>query len=155
MQIKIISIGTKMPAFVTAGITEYQKRLPKDYRVILHEINAIKRGKNADTDKILSLEAEKIQAAIKPQEHIIMLDRLGKSINTHDLAHVMKKHHDLSQDIALVIGGPEGIAPELLAKAHTTWSLSALTFPHPLVRIILTEQIYRAYSIITGHPYHR
>lgn len=144
-----------MPKWVVQGFEEYQKRLPKQYALQLVEIAAEKRYSNDHTEKILDIEADKIIKLLKPGEHIVTLDRLGKNISTLDLAQQLKQWHDESLSIAIVIGGAEGIAKKLLAKANTCWSLSALTFPHPLVRVVIAEQLYRAYSIITGHPYHK
>ena len=144
-----------MPKWVVQGFEEYQKRLPKQYNLQLLEIAAEKRLHSENTDKILDIEADKILKQLKPGEHIVTLDRLGKNISTHDLAKQLKRWHDESLSIAIVIGGAEGIAPKLLKKANTCWSLSALTFPHPMVRIVIAEQLYRAYAIITGHPYHK
>lgn len=155
MIIRLIAVGQKMPGWVQEGFGEYQKRLSRDYQLQLVEIPAIKRLKNANADIILAQEAQKIREKLLPGEHIIALDRLGKPISTLQMADTLMKHHDLSQNIALIIGGAEGICPDLIRTAHQTWSLSALTFPHPLVRIIISEQIYRAYSIISNHPYHR
>lgn len=144
-----------MPAWVQAGFNEYQKRLPKSYALELVEISAVKRYRDDEVEKTLDLEADKIIKVIKPNEHIVALDRLGKSPSTLQLAKQCQQWHDLSQDVAIIIGGAEGIAPKLIKQAHTTWSLSALTFPHPLVRIVIAEQLYRAYAINTNHPYHR
>ncbi|MDF1796809.1 MAG: 23S rRNA (pseudouridine(1915)-N(3))-methyltransferase RlmH [Coxiellaceae bacterium] len=144
-----------MPKWVAQGFEEYQKRLPKQYALQLVEIAAEKRYNDNLTEKILDIEADKIIKQLKPGEHIVTLDRLGKKISTQDLAKQLQLWHDDSVSIAIVIGGAEGIAKKLLVKGNTCWSLSALTFPHPLVRIVIAEQLYRAYSIITGHPYHK
>jgi len=155
MQINLIAIGQKMPGWVTQGYQEYAKRLPDAYQLILHEIPAQHRGKNANIKQTLSKEADLMLAAIPKGSLVIALDRLGKSISTAHLAKSLQQWHDLSQNISILIGGPEGIDPLCLHKIQTKWSLSALTLPHPLVRVVLAEQIYRAYSIINRHPYHR
>ena len=144
-----------MPAWVTTAFTEYQKRLPKQCQLELIEIAAKHRGKNADIARILRDEAQAIQQVIKPTQHLIVLDRKGKHISTESLAEKLQTWIDDNQDIALVIGGPEGIEPQMLANALQKWSLSAMTFAHPLVRIMVAEQVYRAWSIIAGLPYHR
>lgn len=144
-----------MPKWVTDGFEEYRKRLPKQYALQLVEVAAEKRYNDNLTDKILDIEADKILKHIKPGEHIVTLDRLGKKISTQDLAQQLRQWHDESTSIAIIVGGAEGIAQKLLDKANTCWSLSALTFPHPLVRIVIAEQLYRAFTIITGHPYHK
>ncbi len=153
MYIKLIAIGNKMPTWVTIGFAEYAKRLPPDYHLDLIEIPAEKRTKNRNVEQILQEEGKKLLAAA--EQPIIVLDRQGKALTTLQLAKHLQNWRDLSQNISLLIGGPEGLSPECLQKANQTWSLSALTFPHPLVRIILAEQIYRAWSIISHHPYHR
>lgn len=155
MQINLVAIGTRMPSWVNEGYREYAHRLPSDYQLNLVEIEAQKRYKNSDIQKCLEVEGEALIKAAKPTDLIIALDRDGKSLNTLQLATQLQTWHDQSQDINLLIGGPEGIHPNCMQKAHVKWSLSALTLPHPLVRILIAEQIYRAYSIIISHPYHR
>jgi len=155
MVIKLIAVGTKMPAWVTSAFEEYQKRLPKQCELKLVEINAKHRGKNADIDRILRDEAEAIKKALDQQDLLILLDRKGKAVSTEDLAKQLQNWIDNNQNVAIVIGGPEGIDPNLLKVSQRTWSVSAMTFAHPLVRVILAEQIYRAWSINAGLPYHR
>lgn len=144
-----------MPDWVTTGMQVYLKRMPADYAINLIEIPAQKRDKHADVSTLLSREAEKLQAHCRPGTLTIALDRLGKAITTAQFADALLAWHDISQDINLLIGGPEGIAPSLIQAANQRWSLSALTLPHPMVRVLITEQLYRAVSIIQGHPYHR
>jgi len=155
MKLSIVAVGTKMPAWVTTAFTEYQKRLPKQCQLELIEIAAKHRGKNADIARILRDEAQAIQQAIGQSQQLIVLDRKGKQIATEDLAVHLQKWIDENQDVALVIGGPEGIDPHMLSSAMQKWSLSAMTFAHPLVRVMVAEQVYRAWSIIAGLPYHR
>lgn len=147
-----------MPKWVEAGFNEYAKRLPTICQLNLHEISAIKRGKNADIPRILRDEGNAVRAVIQqsmPSARIIALDRKGKAIDTLQLADQQQQWIDSNQDIALIIGGPEGICCSLLAEADVTWSLSALTFAHPIVRVMLAEQLYRAWSINANLPYHR
>lgn len=155
MKISLIAVGTKMPAWVTTAFTEYQKRLPKQCQLELVEIAAKHRGKNADIARILRDEAQAIQQAVGPKQQIIVLDRKGKHISTEDLSKKLQTWIDDNQDIALIIGGPEGVDPQMLATAVQKWSMSAMTFAHPLVRVMVAEQVYRAWSIIAGLPYHR
>ncbi len=143
-----------MPLWVEAGFTEYVKRMPIDYKIQLIEIAATKRlSKNVVN--ILQSEGEQMLAAIPKSSCVIALDVLGEQWDTQQLATTLNKWHDEDQDISLLIGGPEGLAPSCLAQAQRKWSLSKLTFPHTLVRVMLAEQLYRAYSIISNHPYHR
>lgn len=153
MHIKLIAIGNKMPAWVNTGFNEYAKRLPPDYQLQLVEIPAQKRTKNTIAEQVMAAETEKLlAAATRPS---IALDRKGKTFNTETLAQQLQIWHDNQQNPSILIGGPEGLSAGGLQQADAIWSLSALTFPHPLVRIILAEQIYRAWSILSHHPYHR
>ncbi len=142
-----------MPAWVNEGFKEYQKRLPQDYQIQLIEIPSEKRTKNSVVEKILFHEGEKLLSASSPP--IIALDRQGETLTTEKLAKHLSSWHDDQQSPSLLIGGPEGLSSHCLNHADKIWSLSAMTFPHPLARIILTEQIYRAWSILINHPYHR
>ncbi|GBU09817.1 23S rRNA m(3)Psi1915 pseudouridine methyltransferase [Gammaproteobacteria bacterium] len=155
MKIYIIAVGTHMPAWVDAGFKDYVSRLKQDVKLELIEVAAGVRGKNADTVRILQEEGQRLLQAIPKNSYIIGLDVLGKPLSTELLADSLKKWLFLGQDIAILIGGPEGFAPEIIDKCSGLISLSNLTFPHPLVRIILAEQLYRAWSILHNHPYHR
>ena len=155
MKIKLVAIGTRMPAWVSTGFDEYAQRMPPICQLILHEIPAIKRGKNADIPRILRDEAEAISNAISPGSRVVALDRKGKHIDTVQLASNLQTWIDDSQDVAIVIGGPEGLCPQFMRSADALWSLSHLTFAHPVVRVMLAEQLYRAWSINANLPYHR
>lgn len=144
-----------MPSWIDDGFREYAQRMPKLCELQLVEIAAKKRGKNADTARILRDEARELEAAIPKGAVCIVLDRKGKAISTEDLAKNMQRWIDDSQDIAILIGGPEGIDPQLIARSQLTWSMSAMTFAHPIVRVMLAEQLYRAWSINANLPYHR
>ena len=155
MQIHLISIGQKMPDWVKQGYEEYAKRMPRECELILKEIPAGKRGKNSDVKRIVRDEGERMLAALPKNCHIVTLDAPGKAWTTPILAEAMQDWLESGQDIALLVGGPEGLADSVKKIAQQSWSLSKLTFPHPLVRIVVAEQIYRAWSIINNHPYHR
>ena len=155
MRITLITIGKRMPGWIEQGYHEYAKRLPHDYRLELIEIELNKRGKNADIKRFIEREGEHMLQAIPVGDYVLALDVLGKQWQTPQLAKFLKEKHEMSQNISLLIGGPEGLAPACLNRANAKWSLAELTFPHPLVRVILAEQLYRAWSIIQGHPYHR
>jgi 23S rRNA (pseudouridine1915-N3)-methyltransferase len=129
--------------------------MPKLCEVELVEIAAKKRGKNADTVRILRDEAAALKEAIPRGYLSVALDRKGKNIDTITLAKQLQTWTDEAQDVAILIGGPEGIDPELLRQSNLLWSLSALTFAHPIVRVMLAEQLYRAWSINANLPYHR
>lgn len=155
LKISLIVVGDKMPNWVNQGYDEYEKRIRGRASLELVQISAGKRGKNADLARIIQAEEQKIRETIPERSHIIALDRKGKSFSTLDLSEKMKGWIDGGDKIALIIGGPEGLSSEFIAETHETWSLSSLTFAHPLVRVILAEQLYRCYSILEGSPYHR
>lgn len=155
MQINLMTIGNKMPSWVNEGFSEYCKRLPRDYQLNLIEIPAQPRIKNSNIEKIILEEGNALLAKIPKGNKIIVLEVTGKQLTTEQLATQLQNFHDKSCNISLLIGGPEGLSQTCLNAAEMKWSLSNLTFPHPLVRVIIAEQIYRAYSIITHHPYHR
>lgn len=155
MRIKLLAVGTRMPQWVEQGYKEYAQRMPSLCQLELIEVGAKKRGKNADTSRILRDEAQLLQAAIPKGTLIIALDRKGKQLNTDELAVNLQNWIDESQDVAILIGGPEGIDPNYLSQVGLKWSLSAMTFAHPVVRVMLAEQLYRAWSINANLPYHR
>lgn len=155
MRILLLAVGQKMPAWVEQGYREFAQRMPAEARLELKEIAPGKRGKNADIQRIVEDEGQRLMAAIPKSAHIVVLDVKGKSYSTEQLAERMNDWMHSGQDICLLVGGPEGLSEECRAMAHEKWSLSALTFPHPLVRVILAEQLYRAWSVLRNHPYHR
>ena len=155
MKIHIIAVGDRMPAWVEAGYQEYAKRLPRECRLVLHEIPAGRRAKGADIKRIIEQEGARQLAAIPVGAHVIALDRGGRQRDTEQLAVELEKRLAGGQDLALLIGGPEGLAPACLKRADEVWSLSLLTLAHPLVRVVLAEQLYRAWSIVNNLPYHR
>jgi len=155
MRIKLLAVGTKMPQWVTLAYQEYAQRMPAIAQLELIEIAAKKRGKNADTARILRDEADALRAAVPRGALTIALDRKGKQVDTEGMAQHLQNWIDDSQDVAILIGGPEGIDPSYLNSIQSKWSLSALTFAHPLVRVMLAEQLYRAWSINANLPYHR
>ena len=155
MRIKLIAVGTRMPKWVQLGYAEYAQRMPKLCQLELLEIPAKKRGKNADTARILRDEAVALQEAISNGSLVIALDRKGKHLDTQSLAKHLQNWIDESQDVSILIGGPEGIDPNYLDTVQRKWSLSAMTFAHPIVRVMLAEQLYRAWSINANLPYHR
>ncbi|WMS86562.1 23S rRNA (pseudouridine(1915)-N(3))-methyltransferase RlmH [Pleionea litopenaei] len=155
MIIRLIAVGQKMPSWVEAGYQEYARRMPRECRLELIEINAAKRGKQADIARIMAKEAEAISQAIQSSDWVVALDVEGKSWSTPQLAQQMTRWQDMGRNIALLVGGPEGLTPELRQQANQKWSLSGLTLPHPLVRIVVAEALYRAWTVTVNHPYHR
>jgi 23S rRNA (pseudouridine1915-N3)-methyltransferase len=155
MQIHLIAIGTRMPRWVVEGYQEYAKRLPHECALRLVEVTAAPRGKHADVPKILRDECLRMLSTIPHGSRAVALDVRGQAWSTEQLALQLSGWLRDGKDVALLIGGPEGLAPECLARAERRWSLSPLTLPHPLVRVVVAEQIYRAWSLLSGHPYHR
>lgn len=155
MQIYMISVGNRMPGWVQQGYEEYAKRLPRECELMLKEIAPGKRGKNCDIARIVKNEGDRIAMAIPQGAHVVMLDIAGKPWTTAELAQAKKRWLESGQNIALLIGGPEGLAESVKQLARESWSLSNHTFPHPVVRILVAEQLYRAWSLLNNHPYHR
>ena len=148
MKLQLVAVGTKMPDWVQTGFSEYLRRFPKDMPFELVEIPAGKRG------KILEKEGEMMLAAAG-KNRIVTLDIPGKPWDTPQLARELERWKQDGRDVSLLVGGPEGLSPACKAAAEQSWSLSTLTLPHPLVRVLVAESLYRAWSITTNHPYHR
>jgi 23S rRNA (pseudouridine1915-N3)-methyltransferase len=155
MRIQLIAIGTRMPDWVQAGWEEYAKRLPPECSLNLVEVPLGKRGKGADIPRLVRQEGERMAGAIPRGAHVVTLEVEGRPWSTPALADRLQQWLGGGSDVALLVGGPEGLAEECRALARERWSLSPLTLPHPLVRIVVAEQVYRAWSILQGHPYHR
>ncbi|MDH5393497.1 MAG: 23S rRNA (pseudouridine(1915)-N(3))-methyltransferase RlmH [Gammaproteobacteria bacterium] len=155
MNIHLLAIGQRMPAWVDQGYKEYASRLSATVQIELREIPAAKRVRNSVIEKIKQDEGKRLLAAVPQGAKIIVLDEQGKSQTTKQLACHLDDWIQMSQDVAILIGGADGLSAECLQKADYKWSLSEFTFPHPLVRIILVEQMYRAWTLLNNHPYHR
>ncbi|MFU8927502.1 MULTISPECIES: 23S rRNA (pseudouridine(1915)-N(3))-methyltransferase RlmH [Acinetobacter] len=158
MKIRILTIGQKMPAWVLQGFEDYFKRIQPFVTTQLVELPMAKRGKNdspADILKYCQIEGESILSNIKSNELLIALEVGGRELSTEKLADTMQDWMLQGQDVVLAIGGPDGLSDDVRKAAAWHWSLSKLTLPHPMVRIILIEQLYRAMSINHHHPYHR
>lgn len=155
MRIQLIAVGQKMPDWVSTGYFAYAKRLPAECSLELIEIAAGKRGKNADVTRIVKQEGDAMLAACGKGNRIVTLEVTGKAWTTPQLAQRLEAWQMDGRDVSLLVGGPEGLAPECTAAADERWSLSPLTLPHPLVRVIMAESLYRAWSVNANHPYHR
>jgi 23S rRNA (pseudouridine1915-N3)-methyltransferase len=155
MRIHLLAVGTRMPVWVTEGYQEYAKRLPRECELVLKEIAPAKRGKNPDIARLCEEEGERLLAALPRDAEVVALDLSGRPWSTPVLAQNLKGWLAGGRDVALLVGGPDGLAPACLARANQAWCLSNLTFPHPVVRIIVAEQVYRAWSLLNNHPYHR
>ena len=155
MHIHLIAVGQKMPAWVVQACDDYLKRLPRELQLNTIEVPLIKRGKNPDIQRIVRDESRRIMESVPAGCSLVALDVKGRKVSTEKLATTLNNWMQQGNDIAIVIGGPDGLSDELLQQAEQTLSLSDMTFPHPLVRIVIIEQLYRAWSILNNHPYHR
>ena len=152
---RILAVGNRQPQWINEGFETYARRLPHECRLELKEVTPARRNQGQDADRMRAEEGERILKVLSPGEVLIALDERGKSLNTHILADWMGDWLMDGRDVSLAIGGADGLSPEVLAKADRRLSLSPMTLPHGLVRVILAEQLYRAWSIRNGHPYHR
>jgi 23S rRNA (pseudouridine1915-N3)-methyltransferase len=155
MRLTLIAVGNKMPAWVIQGFEEYVRRFPRDLSFHLIEIAPGKRGKNADIARILEKEGEQMLAAIPKGNRIVTLEVEGKQWTTPQLAKQLESWQMDGRDVVFLVGGPEGLAPQCIKASEQKWSLSPLTLPHPMVRVMMAESLYRAWSINNNHPYHR
>ncbi|MFW2438313.1 MAG: 23S rRNA (pseudouridine(1915)-N(3))-methyltransferase RlmH [Arenicellales bacterium] len=155
MQIHLIAVGRKMPQWVDQAYDEYARRMPHHCALNLVEINAGKRSRSADVARVNREEGERLLQAIPNGSRVIALERSGREKSTEQLSASMEKWLAGGQDVVLLVGGPEGLSDDCLQRADECWSLSKLTMAHPLVRVVLAEQLYRAWSIIANLPYHR
>ena len=155
MKIKLIAVGSKMPAWVDTAYSNYAQRLPRDCSLELIEIAAAKRSKNQLATLWKEKEGEQILKALAPSDWVVALDVKGKNWSIPYLAQQLTEWQHRGGNVALLVGGPDGLSDSCLNRANVRWSLSALTMPHPLVRVVLSETIYRAWSITVNHPYHR
>ncbi len=144
-----------MPGWVETGIENYRKRLPRDMPLEVVEIPAGVRGKGADIARAVQSEGDRMLEKLRDREHVVALEVSGKAWSTEQLSSRLDEWRHGGDDVALLIGGPDGLDSRVAARAKQSWSLSPLTLPHPLVRVILAEQLYRAFTLLSGHPYHR
>lgn len=155
MRLQLIAVGNKMPAWVSEGYTEYARRLPADMPLHLTEIAPGKRGKKADIKRITDLEGEQMLNQVNKGSRVVTLEVNGKPWTTPQLAQRMQQWQLDGRDVSLLVGGPEGLSTACQQASEERWSLSPLTLPHPLVRIVIAEALFRAWSINNNHPYHR
>jgi len=144
-----------MPDWVSTGYNEYARRMPPELPLDLVEIPMAHRGKNPDIPRLMQRESDAILAAVNPRDRVIALEVGGRPWSTEALADKLEGWQLEGQDVCFLVGGPDGLAPACRQRADQQWSLSPLTLPHPLVRVVLAEQLYRAWSITRNHPYHR
>jgi 23S rRNA (pseudouridine1915-N3)-methyltransferase len=154
MRVRLIAIGTRMPKWIEEGFKDYAERLPREVKLELTEIAVEHRGKNADIARLREAEGDKLLKAAG-EARLIAFDERGELLDTVGWSKALKVWMQDGRDVALLIGGPDGHAPAVLSGAEARWSLSKMTFPHALVRVIVAEQLYRAWSVLANHPYHR
>ncbi len=155
MRFHIVAVGTKMPQWVSAGFDDYARRLHGGARLELHEVAGGARGNTTEPQRIRAEEARRLRGALPRNAHRIALDMRGRRLDSERFAERLRDWNRTGAEVAFVVGGAEGLDPELIGECDERWSLSELTLPHALVRVVLAEQLYRALSILHNHPYHR
>ncbi|SAL18891.1 rRNA large subunit methyltransferase [Caballeronia peredens] len=155
MKLVILAVGHKMPDWITNGFEEYAKRMPPELRIELKEIKPEQRSSGRNAESVMAAEKQRIEAALPKNARIVALDERGRDWTTMQLAGALPGWQQDGRDVAFVIGGADGLAPEVKARAELLLRVSSLTLPHGMVRVLLAEQLYRAWSITQNHPYHR
>jgi 23S rRNA (pseudouridine1915-N3)-methyltransferase len=155
LKLVIAAVGTRMPAWVGAGFAEFARRMPRELPLQLLEIKAEPRSTGKTVAAMLALEAARIEAALPARCRRVILDERGEDLSTRALAQRLEAWLAGGEDVALIVGGPDGLDPALKASAAESLRLSSLTLPHALVRPLLAEAVYRAWSLLKNHPYHR
>jgi 23S rRNA (pseudouridine1915-N3)-methyltransferase len=152
---RIIAVGSRMPQWVREPFDDYINRLGSGLKISLTEIEPGPRGAGRSPAKAIETEGQRILAALRPNDFVVALDERGTEMTTRELAAWLATRQRDGSDLAFLIGGPDGFAAEVVQRADFKWSLSRLTFPHALVRVLLAEQLYRAHAVLSNHPYHR
>lgn len=155
MKLLIAAVGTRMPDWVISGFEEYAKRFPRDCALSLIEVKAEPRTTGKTAAVMMDLEAQRLRAAIPPRTRLVVLDERGEDMTSRRLSERLRVWQESGDDVAFVIGGPDGLSPSLKQSAAESMRLSSLTLPHAMVRVMLAEALYRAWSLLNNHPYHR
>ncbi|WP_439107595.1 23S rRNA (pseudouridine(1915)-N(3))-methyltransferase RlmH [Congregibacter sp.] len=155
MRVNVHSVAGKMPRWVDTAVAEYEKRLPRELKLHWREVPLAARSTNSNAEQLKEREGAAMLKGVSSSDHCVALDGRGKPWTTEELAKQMEQWMMQGQDLSLLIGGPDGLSDACLAASKQRWSLGPLTLPHPLVRVVLAEQLYRAWTITIGHPYHR
>jgi 23S rRNA (pseudouridine1915-N3)-methyltransferase len=155
VRVRLIAVGSRMPKWVREAYEDYITRLGSGLKVSLVEIEPGQRSAGRPPQKAMEAEAQKLLGAVRKDEYVVVLDERGAEMTTRELAAWLKTRMQEGRDVAFLVGGPDGFAPEVVARSDFKWSLSRLTFPHALVRVVLAEQLYRAHGVLANHPYHR
>ncbi len=154
MHLRLIAVGDRQPAWVDSAFSEYAGRLPRAWRFRVDEIPTAQRGK-ADAGKAKNAEGQKVLAKLKSSEKVVLLDERGRQFTSRVLSDKLASWLAEGPDLTFIIGGPDGVSADVIERANVTWSLSDLTLPHGLARVLFIEQLYRSWTLTTGHPYHR
>jgi len=155
MRLTAFAVGTRMPGWVNEGVTTYQKRLPRHVQLEFREFSPAQRSAGVTAERAIHREGEQLLKALPDGAHLIALDERGRQWSSMDLARQLESWLAVQPEVVFMIGGADGLAAACKDRADSLWSLSALTLPHALVRVVLAEQIYRAWTLVQGHPYHR
>lgn len=155
MKCRLLAAGTRLPEWVNSGFQEYQKRLRAPLSLELEEIPIAARRAGEHPARAIAREGQRMLASISPKDHVVALAIAGTAMSTEKLGSWLEERLRDGKPLVLLIGGPDGLAPDCLKRADRSWSLSPLTLPHALVRVVVAEQLYRAMSLKAGHPYHR
>ncbi|MFZ9406421.1 MAG: 23S rRNA (pseudouridine(1915)-N(3))-methyltransferase RlmH [Burkholderiaceae bacterium] len=155
MLLRVIAVGQRMPQWVDEGVDEFSRRMPPELRIEWRTVKAEARHTGGTAQQWKDREAQRILEALPAQARLVLLDERGKDLDSQGLAGQLARWQEESRAVAIVIGGPDGVDDRIRSRADTCVRLSSLTLPHALVRVVLAEQLYRAWSILAGHPYHR
>jgi 23S rRNA (pseudouridine1915-N3)-methyltransferase len=155
MHLRLLAVGDRQPGWVDDAVGSYTERYPREWRFRIETLPAARRGRNEPPDKALEAEAAQLLQRFGAGERIVLLDERGRQLSSRGLAVRLADWQSDGRDLCFVIGGPDGVADAVRDRADFTWSLSSLTLPHGLARVLTAEQLYRAWSLRAGHPYHR
>ncbi len=155
MHIPLLAVGDRQPSWVDDAFGVYSGRLPREWRFRLDQIVTVRRGKNHRSNNAMEAEGEQILAKLGADEQVVLLDERGKQMTSSGLASRLAGWQTEGRDLCFVIGGPDGVSSTCRERANFIWSLSDLTLPHGMARVLFAEQLYRAWSVQAGHPYHR
>ena len=155
MHIRLIAVGDRQPSWVDDGFDNYAQRLPRQWKFRLDAVAAARRGKSEDTSGAVETEGQKVLDMVKAAENVVVLEERGTELSSTGLAKTLSAWQSSGRDLVFVIGGPDGVSQAVTARASFRWALSKLTLPHGLARVLFVEQLYRAWTVSTKHPYHR